>query len=95
MAKFICNTDEVFNRGKDICEAANSIKASINNYSKSSDSALTDWSGVAKKSFQTANSSQVSVAVGDTEYMDALGQFVQKSAKAIDDLESELSKLKI
>ena len=95
MAKFVCNTDEVSATGKNIRKAASDINTSINSYSTNSDNALAKWSGVAKKSFQKANSSQASVATSDSEFIDALGQFIQESAKAIDDSEAEISTLKI
>ena len=95
MAKFVCDTDEVSTIGDNISKAASDISAAIKNYSNNSENALSGWDGVAKKSFLTANNEHVKVANSDSEFIDALGKFVKESAQAIDELEGELSNLKI
>ena len=95
MPKYVCDTEQVFSTGEKVCKAASDMSKTITNYSTNLESALSEWEGVAKKSFTNANQEQVAIAVKDASYVDSLGQFVKESAKAIADLESEISKLKI
>lgn len=95
MAKYVCDFDEVYAAGEKLCQAASDMGRAINTYSTSVGSDLSSWTGTAKQAFESTNATQVSTATTDSQYINALGEFIKKSAQSIKSLEDELAGLSI
>ncbi len=98
MPKYVCDTDLVFSEGKKICDSVNEMNTSTSNYSNNVESDVNGWTGDAaggKDSFVKAKNDQVESAKNDCTYVNEVGEFIQESAKTIDQLEDDLSALKI
>ena len=95
MAKYVCDFDQVASIGEKVSQAASDIKSAVSSYSSNINNDLSSWSGVAKSSFDSTNSSQVSTATSDSAYINALGEFIKTAAKEIKKLEDELAGLSI
>ena len=95
MAKYVCDFEQVTAIGEKICQAATDISSSVKTYSTSIDGDLSEWNGNAKDQFNTANTSLVSTATTDAEYVNSLGEFIKKASSSIQELEEELASLSI
>lgn len=95
MAKFVCDFGTVTAIGEKLCNTASEINSSVNGYSNQIDSDLSSWSGNAKNSFQSTNSSQVELAKANSEYINNLGKFIKQASQKIESLEGELASLDI
>ena len=95
MAKYVCDFEQVSSIGNKVCDAASDMLSSLTTYSSSIESNLSSWSGDAKSSFSTTNSSLVSQTNADFEYINSLGEFIKASSEAIQSVEEELAGMKI
>lgn len=95
MAKYVCDFQSVTTIGEKLCQVSSDISASINNYSSTIEKDLSSWSGVAKNSFESTNTAQVSNAKEYSKYINLLGEYIKGVSKGIETLENELASLKI
>ena len=95
MAKYVCDFAAVTAIGDEVCEISSKITSAVNSYSSSIESNLSSWSGVAKQSFESTNSSQIAKAKEDAKYINTVGEYIKSAAKSIEALESELAGLSI
>ena len=95
MAKYVCDFEQVYTAGEKVCQAASELSTAISNYSSHIDSDLSTWTGNAKGSFTTTNTSQVQLANQNATYVNALGEFIKTTSKSIQQLEEQLASLSI
>lgn len=98
MPKYVCDTELVYSEGEKICTEANDLNTSISTYSTNVDSDLSGWTESTvggKASFTSAKNQQVQAAQADCTYINEVGEFIKGAAKSIDELEDQLSALKI
>ncbi len=95
MAKYVCDTEVVSEAGKNICDITEEMMTSVTNYSTESEETLSGWDGLAKGSFSRSMTSHIEGSKNDFNYINAFGQYIQGSAKAIDELEKKLADVKI
>ena len=95
MAKFVCDTDQVFAQGEKISKVASSIGDTVSTYATNSEKSLSEWSGYAQKCFHNVNERQIQAVTTNAKYIAAVGEYIQESAKAIQSLEEELASLDI
>lgn len=95
MAKFVCDFEQVTAIGEKLCDSASDVISSVSNYDSRIDGDLSPWSGSAKGSFESTNSSQIENARSDAEYINALGEFVKQASSSIQKVEEELANLTI
>ena len=95
MPKYVCDFDQVYQIGEQVCEAVDELEVSISTYSSHIESDLSTWSGNAKDAFIKTKGEQVETAQKDYTYIRELGEFIKSSSKNIQDLETQLSNLSI
>jgi len=95
MAKYVCDTQEVYNIGESLCTISNDIHSSVTTYSSKVDTDLASWEGNAKSAFVKTNDSHIQNVEKKLKYINEFGEFIKKAAKEIESLESELAGLKI
>lgn len=96
MAKYVCDFSKVNEIANNIIKSSDEMKASIDKYSSTLESSmLSQWSGVAKDSFDKANKNYVDCLIASSKSIEALGNFIKESSDAISAAESELSSLTI
>ena len=95
MAKYVCDFAQVTATGEKLCQSAADVLSSVNTYAARIDGDLSSWSGSAKSSFESTNSSQIETARSDAEYINALGEFVKQASSSIQKVEEELANLTI
>lgn len=95
MAKYICDFAAVNAVGSKLIESASTLTSAVNDYSSSIDSDLSTWNGKAKSTFDSQKATQVEMLLSKAKYMSEFGEFIQKAAQSIQELDDKLSGLSI
>ena len=95
MPKYVCDFEQVYSIGESLCTVSNDIHSNVTSYSSKIDGDLSSWDGVAKYAFVKTNESHIQNVEKDLTYINEFGEFIKKSSKEIESLESELASLKI
>ena len=95
MAKFVCDYEQVISAGAKLVAAADAIQTAITSYQSKITSDLSGWSGSAKTSFESVSSAKVKEVQTLATNTKETGEFVQNSAKAIQDYDNQCAAQKI
>ena len=98
MPKYVCDTEVVFSEGEKLCKGVEELNTSTTTYSSNVESDLSGWTSEdygGKESFIQAKNEQVKSVQNDCTYVKEVGEFIQETAKSIDELEDQLSSVSI
>ena len=95
MPKFVCDYAQVSAAGDKLISAASTLSSATTTYGSNITSDLQGWTGDAKTSFMTTCEEQVKNAADKATYINDFGEFVKKSAQAIQELDDQLAALSL
>ena len=94
MTKFICDTGVLNQEGGSLVSCAEAVTGHLNSYGPAIKNDTSGWTsnlGGAKGAYESTNEQLVSFSAGKIAEITALGNHLQKVAKAVDELESQLA----
>ncbi len=95
MAKYTCDTENVYKEGEALAKAVSQMNDDITNYVNNLDSDLSLWDSTAKKVFVRTANELLGVAKKNSTYANSLSEYITSAAKSIQSLEEELANIDI
>ena len=91
MAKYVCDYETVIEIGKQVCSTAQTINGDLDTYKGAVEKDLADWKSIAKNSFVTTNTAQVTAGKAMAEVANSVGSYIQAAAQAIQSTDEGLA----
>ena len=95
MTKFVCDFDIVNSIAANLDNVSTNLTSSLNDYYSTLETDLSGWSGDAKSKFIASNEEKVKLIKSKLEDVTELSSFIKKASHSIQELDDQLSSMKI